>query len=231
MHSGWFSSIFFRVLKILHIKEGRPNFSGELILQKVWIIWSTLLYFNFKSFTDPKSSSFIRYQCLLHYSGVLFWASLNFYKEKWGDLISGGNQFCWKSELFGPPFCISILKVFQTQILRHSLDLNAFCMIQGYFSQSLEFLQIKEGRPNFFREPIFQKVRILWSPLLYFNFNSFTDGNSSSIIRFQYIFHDSGILFSESWSFYNLKRGDLFLGEANFAESLNYMVPPSVFQF
>ena len=64
--------------------------------------------------------------------------SWNFYKLQMGDLISGGNQFCKKSELFGPPFCISILKVLRTQILRHSLDFSPLCMIREYFSQSLE---------------------------------------------------------------------------------------------
>ena len=200
MHFVWLRSTSLRVFKCLQIKEGGANFWGEPILQNVWIIWSPLLYFNFKSFLDPNSSSFIRFQCILHDSGVLFSESWNFYKLKKGDLISGGNQFCRKSELFGPPLlyfnfesflnpnslsfirfqyilhdwgasfaeplniyklktgdliyggnqfcrkfelfgpplCISILKVFWTQILRHSLDLNASCMIQEYFSQSLE---------------------------------------------------------------------------------------------
>ena len=182
MYSAWFRSTFLRVLKFLQIKEGGPNFWREPILQKVWtiwslllylnfkslvdpnsssfirfqctlhdsgvlfsevwnfyklkkgdlisggepilekglIIWSPFLYFNFKSFTDPNSSSFIRFQCILHDWGVLFSESLNFYKLKKGDLISGGNQFCRKSELFGPPFYISILKVLRTQILCHS---------------------------------------------------------------------------------------------------------------
>ena len=200
MHSAWFRSTFLRVLKFLQIKEGGPNFWKEPILQKVWIIWSPLLYFNFKSFTDPNSSSFTRYECILHDSGVLFfrilkylpikeggpnswgepilhkvwiiWSPhlyLNFksfvepnsksftrfqwilddsgvlFSESWyiyqlkkGDLISWGNQFCRRSELFGPSFCISILKVLGTQILCHSLDFNAFCMIQEHFSRSLE---------------------------------------------------------------------------------------------
>ena len=106
LHSAWFRSTFLRVLKFLQIKEGGPNFWGEPILQKVWIIWSPLLYFNFKSFTDPNSLSFIRFQCILHDSGVLFSKPRNFNKFKRGDLISGGNQFCRKSKLFGPPFCI-----------------------------------------------------------------------------------------------------------------------------
>ena len=138
MDSWWFRSTFFRVLIYLPIKEGGPNFLGEPILQKVRIIWSLLLYFNFKSFRDSNSLSFIRFQCILHDSGALFSESWNIYKLKRGDLISGWNQFCRKSELFGPPFCISILKVLWTQIYWHSFDLNAFCMIEEYFSQILE---------------------------------------------------------------------------------------------
>ena len=129
MHSAWFRSTFLGVLKFQQIIEWRPKYFGETILQKVWIIWSPLLYFNFKSFMDPNWSSLIRFQCILHDSGVLLSESWNFYKLKRGDLISGGNQFCRMSELFGPPFCISSLKVFLNQIFRHSLDFNAFCMI------------------------------------------------------------------------------------------------------
>ena len=138
MHSAWFRSTFLRVLKFLQIKEGGPNFWGEPILQKVWIIWSPLLYFNFKSFLALNSSSFIRFQCILYDWVVHFLESWNFYKLKRGDPISGGNQFCRKSELFGPPFCISILKVLWTQIFRDSLDFKAFCNIQVYFSESFE---------------------------------------------------------------------------------------------
>ena len=178
----------------LQVKHGGPCFWGKPILQKVWIIRSPLLYFNFKSFKYRTSSSFITFQCLLHDSRVIFSESWNLYKLKrgepilqyvsiiWsrhlrlnfkgfmdsnyssfirfqgilcdsgvlfsefsnfrklkrGDLISWGNQFCRKSELFGSPFCISILKVLWTQILCHSLDFNAFCMIPYYFSHSLK---------------------------------------------------------------------------------------------
>ena len=138
MHSAWFTSTFLRLLEFLNIKEVGSNFGGEPILQKLWIIWSNLLYFYFKSFLDPSSLSFIRFQCILHDSGVLLTEFWNFYKLKRGDLISGGNQFCRMSELFGPPFCISILKVLWSQILHHSWEFNAFCMIHEYLSQSLE---------------------------------------------------------------------------------------------
>ena len=138
MHSAWFRSTFRRVLKFLQIKEGGPNFWGEPILQKVWIISSLVLYFNFKSFLNPNCLSFIRFQCILHDSEALFSESSNSYKLKRGDLISGGNQFCRKSELFCLPFCILIIKVLWIQFFPHSLYFNAFCFTQEFFSQSFE---------------------------------------------------------------------------------------------
>ena len=135
MLSTWFSSTFVSFLKFSQIKEGGPNFLGEPILQNGWIIWSPLLYFNLRNLRDPNSSSFSRFQCILHDSAVLLWVFLNFLKLKRGDLISWGNQFCRTAELFGPPFCISIWEIWGTQILRHSVDFNAFYMIQQYFCQ------------------------------------------------------------------------------------------------
>ena len=152
-----------------NLKTGGPNFWGAPILQKVWIIWCPLLYFNFKSFKEPNSLSFIRPQCILHDSGVLFSESWNFYK-------------------------------------------------------------LNDGI-NFWGEPIFQKVSIIWYPLLYFYFQSFVDRNYFSFIRCQYIVHVSGVLFAESWNVYKLKWVDLISGSTKVAESLNYLVPPSVFQF
>ena len=138
MHSAWFSSSFLRVLKFLLIKEREPNFSKELILKKVWIIWSALLYFKFKSFMDSESWSFVRYQWILHDSGIRFSDSWNLYNINREGLISRKNQLCKKSELLVPPFNIWILEVLRTQIFRHSVDFKTFYMIQKYFSQSLE---------------------------------------------------------------------------------------------
>ena len=138
MHFVLVRTTSLRVFKFVQIKQRGFNFWGEAIFQNIWIIWSRFLYLNLKSPMDPNSSSFIRFQSILHESGRLFSESWNFYKLKRGDLISGGNQFCRMSELFGPPSCISILKVFQTQILHHSLHFNVFCMIQEYFSKSPE---------------------------------------------------------------------------------------------
>ena len=125
-----------------------------------------------------------------------------------------------------PPFCISIVKVFYTQIFCHSLDFNIFYIIQEYFNQSLKFLPIKEGGPNFWGEAILQKVWIISSPILYFNLKSFMDPTSLSVIRFQWILHDSGVLFSESCNFYKLKRGDLIVGGKQFCRKSELFGPP-----
>ena len=73
-----------------------------------------------------------------------------FPKIKEGDLISCGGgggggpppppppQVRKTAELFGPSFCISVLKVSRTQILCHSLDFNAFCMIEEYFYETFK---------------------------------------------------------------------------------------------
>ena len=158
----------------------------------------------------PNSSSFIRCQCILHDSGVIFSKSSNFCKLRRGDLISGENQFRKNSELFG-----SHLLYFNFKSSKYSFSSSFIrfqCILQDSGVLFLKYLQIKEGRPNFWWEKILQKVWIIWSPLLYFNFKSFMDPNFLSFIRFQCILHDSVVLFSESWNFYKLKRGDLISG-------------------
>ena len=57
--------------------------------------------------------------------------------KEWGPNL-WGNQFCRMSELFGPSFFNSTLKVLGTRILRHLLDFSPFCMNQEDFSQSPE---------------------------------------------------------------------------------------------
>ena len=56
LHSARLGRTFVRLLKFTQIKVGWPNFWVEPILQKVWIIWNCLLYFNFKIFKEPNSS-------------------------------------------------------------------------------------------------------------------------------------------------------------------------------
>ena len=180
------------------MKDGGPNFEVEQILENVWIVWSLFLDIIFKTFLDGNSSSFIPFQCILHGLGVLFSESWNFKKSKMGKVISGENEFCRMSQIFGLSFCISILKVLWTQILFHSLDFSHF---RSTFLRVLKFLQIKDGRPNIWWEPILQHVLIIWSPFSYFNLRSSMNPISSSFIRFQCFLHDSEVLFPESWNF------------------------------
>ena len=205
----------------------RDLISGANQFWRKYVLFDpALLCLNFKSFVQPNSSSFIRFQCKLHEWRVLSSEDWDLFKLERGNLISGGNQFCRKSGLFGSRFCILVLKVLFTQIYRHSLDFNAFCMFNTTFLRVLKFLQIKEGGPNFWVEPILQKVWIIWSPLLYFNFKSFLDPNSSSFIRFQCILHDSGVLFSESWNFYKLKKGLPISAGNQFCRKSEFFDPP-----
>ena len=67
----------------------------------------------------------------------------------------------------------------------------------------------KEGGPNFLGGFNSADRLSYLVPFLYFNFKNLKNPNSSSIIRFQYIVHDSGEPFLDSWSFYKLKRGDV----------------------
>ena len=51
------------------------------------------------------------------------------------EQISWGEPILWMAELFGPPFCISILLIWRTQAVHNSLEVNSFFTIQLYFSQ------------------------------------------------------------------------------------------------
>ena len=70
----------------------------EPILQKGWIIWSTLLYLNIKYLKDPNSLSFIRFKWILHDSTMLLSVSENLLKFKRGDLIGSPKEI--RSPLF-----------------------------------------------------------------------------------------------------------------------------------
>ena len=111
---------------------------NQALLKNSWIIWSPLLYLYFKTFKDPNSSSFIRFPCVLYDSEDFFVSFLKFLQIKEGGPNFWGEQILQKVWIISSPFCISTLKVSWTQFLCHSLDFNAFCMIEEYFSQTLD---------------------------------------------------------------------------------------------
>ena len=143
MSSVWFRRIFVGSLKFLQTKEWGPNFRKEAILQKDSILWSPFLCFIFKSFNYWISSSFLRFQWILHDSGLLFSEFLNFCKlNKW-DLISGGNQFCRMSG-FDHALLYFNFKCFKYPI---SLSFIRFqCILHDpavIFSESWNFCKLK----------------------------------------------------------------------------------------
>ena len=103
--------LFSESSKFWKLKMGIPNFWGETVLQKSWIIWSPFLCFKFKRFLESNILSFIRFQWTVHHLGVPFYDFWISYKLKSGELISGGSQFYRIAQLFVPPFCISSLNV------------------------------------------------------------------------------------------------------------------------
>ena len=209
MHFVRFRSTSLRVFKFVKIKDGGFNFCGEPIFQNVWIIWSPLLYFNFKSFPDPNSFSFIVFQCILHDSGVLFYESGNFYKSKRGDLISVGTNFAECLNYLVPFSLFQFKKFFRPKFfVIYQISIH-FVWFRSTSVRVFKFLSIKEGGSNFWEKPILRNVWIICSPLLYFNFKSFSDPSSGSFIRFQSILYDCGELLSSCSNLYKLKSGDV----------------------
>ena len=171
-----------------------------------------LLYFNFKSFLDPNSASFIRFQCILHDSGRVFSESWNFYKLKRGDVISEENQFSECLNFLARPSVFQHWKFFRPIFF----TIYYISMYSAWFRKSflrvLKFLEIRHGGPNFWGKPILQKVWIIWSPILYFSIKSFLDTNSLPWIRFQCILYDSRVILSGFSKLYKLRKGDLISG-------------------
>ena len=177
--------------KFIKLKRGHLISWGEPILQNGWIIWCPLLYFNFRSLKDPNSLSIIRFQCVLHDTVALFLAFWKFIKLMSGDLISWGEQILQNGWIIWSP-----LLYFNFRNLKDP-NFSSFirfpCLLHDsavLFSGFWKFIKVRRGDLFSWGEPILQNVWIIWSPLLYFNFRSLKDPNSSSFIRLQYILHD-----------------------------------------
>ena len=147
MHSAWFRSIFLRDLNVVQIREGGHNFWGQPILQKVWMLWAPLLYLYLKSFMDTISSSLVRFQCNLHDSAALFSKSWNFCKLRSGKVISGRNQFCRMSELFGPILLNFNFKSFMEGNFSSFIRLQCIPHVSRVlFSDSSSLYKLKRGK-------------------------------------------------------------------------------------
>ena len=130
--------------------------------------------------------------------GNTFLRVLKFLKIKAGWPHFWVKQFCRKSQLFGSPFCISILNVWQTHFLRHSLGSMHSAWLRSTFCEVFKFLQIKEGGPSFWGQPILQKVNYLVPPSV-FQFLKFYGPN---FIAIHYISVLSAWLRNTLWSLF-----------------------------
>ena len=142
MHSLWLRSTFLRVLKLLLIKEGGPNFSVEVILQKVWIMWSNSILKNLWTKILFYSLDFDAFCLIQEYLSQTFKISIS----QRGGPNFWGKPILQKVWIICPPpppppipsFSISILKLSSTQILRPSTYFKVSCMIQKSFSKTSE---------------------------------------------------------------------------------------------
>ena len=145
---------------------------------------------------------------------------LKFHKLKSRELISWGEptlQSGWIN-------CFSLLyfnfKRFEDRISSSYIILKKHSVwFRSTVFRLLKSPQIKEGDLISLGKPILQNGWIIWSPLLYFNFESFKDPNFVSFIRFQCLLNDPEVdLISWGW-------------KTNCPEWLNYLVPLFLFHF
>ena len=85
------AGLFYGFWHFLKLKRWDLISLGEAILQNSWIVWSLLLYFNFRNLKDPNFCTFIGSECILYESPVFFSGFWNFLKLKMGVLISWGE--------------------------------------------------------------------------------------------------------------------------------------------
>ena len=124
MHSTWCSSPFLKFWKFLQIEKRWHIFlRGKNSAERLNNL-CPLLYFT--NLNGPDSESFIGFQCILHGAAVFLSVFQDLVKFKKGHLFTGQNKFYRTAELFDPPLFISILTIWKTQILHHSLDFNPY---------------------------------------------------------------------------------------------------------
>ena len=168
MHSTWFSSLFLRFSKFPRIQEGDLISWREPVLQNGWIIWTTILHFNFQYLKDPNSWWFIRSQCILHDSAVIFLNLQNFLKFKRGDLISWGKPIPQNSCIILSPFLYFNLKNLKEPnswwFIRFQCILHDSALL---FSDFKNFLKFKRGNLISWREPNQQNSWIFGPPSVF----------------------------------------------------------------
>ena len=159
---------------------------------------------------DSSFLPFIRLQCILDGSAVIFSVFESFLILKREDLISWCElivQNGWIISSSAMYFNIKHLKnrnfssVIRFQCILH--DSVALLSVFGIF------VELKTGDLISLGELILQNDWIIWSSPIYLNIKYLKDPNSSSVIRFQCALHDSAVLLWVFENFLNLKTVDL----------------------
>ena len=105
--------------------------------------------FQLSKFQGPKLSVILSIWMSSSSFTSIFLRVLKFIQIKnGGSNFWGVNLFCRTTELFGPYFCILILKVLKTQVLLHSLEFNASVWFRSTFLRGFKFPKIEKGGPN-----------------------------------------------------------------------------------
>ena len=117
-----------------------------------------------------------------------------------------GKQFCRTAGFFGLPFCILIFRIWGTQILRHTLYINLFYVMQQCYSKSFK-ISSNSSLGGISAERL--TAELFGLLCLYFNFKNLKELNSRSFTIFQPDLRKSGVLSSVFQNFLKLKRGHL----------------------
>ena len=122
----------------------------EAILQNGWIISSPLLYFNSRNLNDSNSSSFIRFQWVLHDSAELF---VNFWK--FPQITEGAPNFLGGTNSADRLNYLVRTSAFPFQKFKELKFFVIHCtsMSSNWFTSTFlnffRFFEIKKGGPNF----------------------------------------------------------------------------------
>lgn len=109
-------------------------------------------------------------QCILHDSAVFFSHFQSFFKLWMWQLVSFGQPIPQNEWIIRNHFYISALQIWRDKILRHWSNFNVFYMFEQCLSQN---------------------GRVIYSSLLYFNFENLKSSNSTSSTNIHFAWFSS----------------------------------------